>query len=72
MRGNKLDILKKLVAVTTIQPTIQDFKHYISIQGVVKTDNYDRLTASFKVTPSFLDDNLKVDTNAKFTSYPNS
>lgn len=38
-----------------------------SAQGVVKTDNYERLTASFKVTPSFFDDNLKVDTNAKFT-----
>ena len=36
-------------------------------QGVVKTDDYERLTASFKVTPSLLDDNLKVDTNAKFT-----
>ena len=36
-----------------------------SAQGVVKTDNYERLTASFKVTPSFFDDNLKVDTNAK-------
>lgn len=36
-------------------------------QGVVKTDDYERLTASFKVTPSFFEDNLKVDTNAKFT-----
>lgn len=36
-------------------------------QGVVKTDNYERLTASFKATPSFFEDNLKVDTNAKFT-----
>jgi len=36
-------------------------------EGVVKTDDYERLTASLKLTPSFLDDNLKVDANTKFT-----
>jgi iron complex outermembrane receptor protein len=36
-------------------------------EGVVRTDNYERLTASFRATPSFYEDNLKVDTNAKFT-----
>lgn len=36
-------------------------------EGIVATDDYERITASFKVTPSFFEDNLKVDTNAKFT-----
>ncbi|ULC59190.1 TonB-dependent receptor [Flaviramulus sp. BrNp1-15] len=38
---------------------------YTNSQGVVKTDDYERVTASFKLTPTLLDDNLKLDVNAK-------
>lgn len=40
---------------------------YTNSQGVVKTDDYERLTAAFKLTPKLLDDNLKIDINAKAT-----
>jgi len=40
---------------------------YTNSQGVVETDDYERVSASFKLTPKFLDDNLKVDINAKGT-----
>ena len=38
---------------------------YNNAEGLVKTDDYERFSASFKLTPKFLDDNLKVDVNAK-------
>lgn len=38
---------------------------YVNAEGVVKTDDYERATASFKLTPTLLDDNLKIDINAK-------
>jgi TonB-linked SusC/RagA family outer membrane protein len=34
-------------------------------QGLVKTSDYERLNFSFKVTPKYLNNNLKVDFNAK-------
>lgn len=33
-----LDTLKKLVVVSTFKPELQDFKHYIEVQGTVKAD----------------------------------
>ncbi len=38
---------------------------YTNAEGVVKTDDYERVTASFRLTPLLLKDNLKVDLNAK-------
>ncbi len=38
---------------------------YTYAEGVVKNDDYERLTMSVKLTPRFLDDNLKIDLNAK-------
>ncbi|MEN4760599.1 SusC/RagA family TonB-linked outer membrane protein [Chryseobacterium sp. C39-AII1] len=38
---------------------------YNNTQGLVKTNDYDRYTASFKLTPTFLDNHLKVDINVK-------
>ncbi len=35
---SKLDTLKKLIVVTTFKPKLQDFKHYIEVQGTVKAD----------------------------------
>lgn len=40
---------------------------YNNAEGVVKTDDYKRYSASFRLSPKFLDGNLKVDTNAKLT-----
>ncbi|WP_044402133.1 SusC/RagA family TonB-linked outer membrane protein [Lacinutrix sp. Hel_I_90] len=40
---------------------------YSNSEGVVRTDDYERISASFKLSPTFLEDNLKVDTNAKIT-----
>lgn len=40
---------------------------YNNAQGVVRTDDYERFSASFKLSPQLLDDNLKIDTNAKLT-----
>ena len=40
---------------------------YNNAQGVVRTDDYERFSASFRLSPKLLDDNLKIDTNAKFT-----
>ena len=34
-------------------------------EGVVKEDNYERLTASFKLSPTLFNENLKIDLNAK-------
>lgn len=38
---------------------------YTENLGVVQTNDYERYTASIKLTPSFFDDHLKVDINAK-------
>jgi TonB-linked SusC/RagA family outer membrane protein len=38
---------------------------YTRNEGVVKTNDYERYTASLKFTPTFLDDHLKLDVNAK-------
>ncbi len=40
---------------------------YNNAQGVVKTDDYERFSAAFRVSPKLLNDNLKVDSNAKLT-----
>ena len=40
---------------------------YTNSEGVVKTDDYERVSAALKLNPKFLDDNLKVDINAKAT-----
>ncbi|UOB18796.1 SusC/RagA family TonB-linked outer membrane protein [Abyssalbus ytuae] len=38
---------------------------YTNSEGVVKTDDYERVSASIKLTPTLLDDKLKIDFNAK-------
>lgn len=38
---------------------------YNNTQGLVKTNDYNRLTASVRLTPSYFDKHLKVDINAK-------
>ncbi|WP_303317318.1 SusC/RagA family TonB-linked outer membrane protein [Flavivirga abyssicola] len=38
---------------------------YNSTEGIVKTNDYERITASLKFTPKFFEDHLKVDINAK-------
>jgi len=38
---------------------------YTYAEGVVKNDDYERLTMSVKLTPRLLNDNLKIDVNAK-------
>lgn len=38
---------------------------YLKNEALVKTSDYERYTASLKVTPTFLDDHLKVDFSAK-------
>ena len=40
---------------------------YSKIQGLVKTSDYERFTYSLKMTPKFLNDDLKIDINAKGT-----
>ena len=40
---------------------------YNNTQGLVKSNDYERYSYSLKMTPKFLDDNLKVDFNAKGT-----
>lgn len=40
---------------------------YSNIQGLVKTSDYERLTYSLKLTPKLLNDDLKIDINAKGT-----
>lgn len=40
---------------------------YTNAEGVVKTDDYERVTASLNLSPKFFDDKLKVTTNAKVT-----
>ena len=41
---------------------------YTAAQGLIKNNDYKRLSYSFKMTPKFLNDNLKVDINAKGNS----
>lgn len=38
---------------------------YTNAQGIVRNDDYERVSASLKLTPTLLDDNLKIDVNAK-------
>ena len=38
---------------------------YTNAEGIVKNDDYERVSASLKLTPTLLDDNLKIDFNAK-------
>jgi len=40
---------------------------FTNVQGVIKTNDYKRLSYSFKMTPKLLNDNLKIDINAKGT-----
>jgi TonB-dependent starch-binding outer membrane protein SusC len=40
---------------------------FTTVQGLVKTNDYKRFSYSFKMTPKFLNDDLKVDINAKGT-----
>lgn len=40
---------------------------YTNAEGVVLLDDYERVSASFKLTPTLLNDNLKLDINAKGT-----
>ena len=40
---------------------------YNNAQGLIKTSDYERFSYSFKMTPKFLSNNLKVDVNAKGT-----
>ena len=43
---------------------------YANVQGLLKTNDYERFTYSFKMTPKLLHDDLKIDINAK-GSYTN-
>jgi iron complex outermembrane receptor protein len=46
---------------------------YNNTQGIIKTNDYSRISAGFKVTPSFFNKHLKVDVNAKgFSSKKNA
>ncbi len=38
---------------------------YNKTQGIIKTSDYERFSYSFKMTPKLLNDNLKIDINAK-------
>ena len=38
---------------------------YTNAEGVVRNDDYERVTTSLKLTPTLLNDNLKIDFNAK-------
>ena len=40
---------------------------FTTVEGLVKTNDYKRFSYSFKMTPKFLNDDLKVDINAKGT-----
>ncbi len=40
---------------------------YTNAEGIVKTDDYERVTAAINLSPKFLDDDLKVTLNAKAT-----
>lgn len=38
---------------------------YVNNEGLVKTNDYERISGSIKLTPMLLDDHLKIDVNAK-------
>lgn len=40
---------------------------YSNVEGLVKTNDYERFSYSLKMTPKFLNDDLKIDVNAKGT-----
>ncbi|WP_344788939.1 SusC/RagA family TonB-linked outer membrane protein [Postechiella marina] len=40
---------------------------YNNTEGVVKTNDYERITASLRLSPKFFDNHLKIDVNAKGT-----
>lgn len=50
--------------IAKVLPTRVSFG-YNKTEGIVKTDNLDRYTGSIKLTPSFLDNHLKIELNAK-------
>ncbi|KAA5828012.1 SusC/RagA family TonB-linked outer membrane protein [Algibacter amylolyticus] len=56
VRGN---LLKKIPVRASVG--------YNETEGVVQTNDYERITASLRLTPKFFDDHLKVDINAKGT-----
>lgn len=41
---------------------------YTDVQGLIKNNDYKRFSYSFKMTPKFLNDDLKIDINAKGSS----
>ncbi|WP_027136693.1 SusC/RagA family TonB-linked outer membrane protein [Gaetbulibacter saemankumensis] len=41
---------------------------YNNTEGVVKTNDYERVTASLRLSPKFFDEHLKIDLNAKVTA----
>jgi iron complex outermembrane receptor protein len=41
---------------------------YNETEGVIKTNDYERVTASLRLSPKFFDEHLKIDFNAKGTS----
>ena len=57
MRGNLLNVLPTRISVG-----------YNNTQGLVKTSDYERYTASVKMTPTLFDKHLKIDLNAKYLS----
>ena len=44
---------------------------YTNNNGIIKTSNFERITASMNLAPSFFDDHLKVNINAKFMNGKN-
>ncbi|WP_298494966.1 TonB-dependent receptor [uncultured Algibacter sp.] len=57
--GVRANLLKKIPFRASIG--------YNETEGVVRTNDYERITASLRLTPKFFDDHLKVDINAKGT-----
>lgn len=57
MRGNLFKALPTRLSVG-----------YNNTQGLVKTSDYERYTASLKMTPTLFDKHLKIDLNAKYLS----
>lgn len=63
MTDNNFSASGKLFKMLPIRASIG----YLNNQAMVKTNDYERYTASLKVTPTFFDDHLKIDLNAKGT-----
>ncbi len=63
MTDNNFSASGKLFNAVPVRASIG----YLNNQAMVKTNDYERYTASIKITPTFLDDHLKVDINAKGT-----